>query len=50
MPFIIKGLRRNLKYMGGCLNYGPFLGYPKRGHNFDNYPYLQASMLTAERL
>ena len=36
--------------MGGCQNYGPFLGpyyntapnvfgYPKRDHNFDNYPY-----------
>ena len=24
--------------MGGCQNYGPFLGYPKRDHNFDNYP------------
>ena len=37
-------------YMGGCQNYGPFLGlniirtqylgYPKRDHNFDNYPYI----------
>ena len=37
-------------YMGGCQNYGPFLGpyyntapiilgTPKRDHNFDNYPY-----------
>ena len=39
--------------MGGCQNYGPFLGpyyntgpntgpnlgYPKRDHNFDNPPY-----------
>ena len=36
--------------MGGCQNYGPFLGTlnirchildkdPKRGHNFDNHPY-----------
>ena len=36
--------------MGGCQNYGPFLGtlnircriiigYPKRDHNFDNHPY-----------
>ena len=32
--------------MGGCQNYGPHLGpyifylrYPKRGHNFDNYPH-----------
>ena len=35
--------------MGGCQNYGPFLGYPKyevpyyngdpkRDHNFDNHP------------
>ena len=35
--------------MGGCQNYGPFvgsllyygtyyLGYPKRHHNFDNHP------------
>ena len=37
-------------YMGGCQNDGPFLGpyyttapnilgYPKKGHNFDNHPY-----------
>ena len=33
--------------MGGCQNYGPFLGtlnirgriIPKRDHNFDNHPY-----------
>ena len=32
--------------MGGCQNYGPFLGpgacylgYPRRDHNFDNHPY-----------
>ena len=34
--------------MSGCQTYGPFLGpyyntapigYPKRDHNFDNYPY-----------
>ena len=25
--------------MGGCESYGPFLGYPKRDHNFDNHPY-----------
>ena len=40
--------------MGGCQNYGPFLGpycntgpntgpnYPKRDHNFDNPPYRDA--------
>ena len=38
-----------LGYMGGCQNYGPFLGTlniggrinrdPKRDHNFDNHPY-----------
>ena len=37
--------------MGGCQNYGPFLGYPndqspyynrdpKRDHNFDNHPHV----------
>ena len=31
-------------YMGGCQNYGPFLGPyynrdPKRDHYFDNHPY-----------
>ena len=39
-----------LLYMGGCQNYGPFLGPyyntgpnlgdPKRDHNFDNPPYV----------
>ena len=39
-------------YMGGCQNYGPFLGalnirgrsiigIQKRGHNFDNHPYIR---------
>ena len=38
-------------YMGGCQNYGPFLGtlnigcrikigIPKKDHNFDNHPYI----------
>ena len=38
------------EHMGGCQNYGPFLGtlnirgriiigIPKRDHNFDNHPY-----------
>ena len=38
------------RYMGGCQNYGPFLGtlnircrsivgIQKRDHNFDNHPY-----------
>ena len=29
-------------YMGGCQNYGPFLGArdPERDHNVDNYPYV----------
>ena len=39
-----------MAYMGGCQNYGPFLGTlntrcrtvmgtPKRDHNVDNHPY-----------
>ena len=29
---------------GSLLQYGAYyLGYPKRGHNFDNYPHLQRS-------
>ena len=43
------GLKGQQKHVGGCQNYGPFLGpyyntapnilgYPKRDHNFDNYP------------
>ena len=41
-------------YVGSCQNYGPFLapyynmapnmGYPKRGHNFDNHAYLSLSL------
>ena len=34
--------------MGGCQNYGPFLGTlnrdPKRDHNFDNHPYTPYSI------
>ena len=41
--------------MGGCQNYGPFLGtlnirgriiigYPKRALNFDNHPYIYIYM------
>ena len=44
------GLWGILHIMGGCQNYGPFLGAlhircrtimgnPKRDHNFDNHPY-----------
>ena len=45
-------------HMGGCQNYGPFLGpyyntapnnfgYPKRDHNFDNHPH-DADLLPLE--
>ena len=41
-------------YLGGCQNYGPFLGpyyneltyylgYPKRDHNFDNHPFVSGT-------
>ena len=50
-----------LIFMGGCQNYGPFLGIlnirgriiigtPKRDHNFDNHPYKGRDNINAWRL
>ena len=45
--------------MGGCQNYGPFLGpyynkapimYPKTDLNFDNYPYTERSGVSGPRV
>ena len=40
--------------MGGCQNYGPFLGpyylgYPKRDPNFDNHPYTFFHMVSMSK-
>ena len=42
--------------MGGCQNYGPFLGTlpyynrdPKRDHSFDNHPYVKKGGLSEMR-
>ena len=48
---LVLGCNCRTSHMGGCQNYGPFLGPyyntgpnlgdPKRDHNFDNLPYPQ---------
>ena len=47
---MVNGIEADMKYMGGCQKYGPFLvpgiirhlvfRGPKRDHNFDNHPYM----------
>ena len=50
IEYMVNGIEADMKYMGGCQKYGPFLvpgiirhlvfRGPKRDHNFDNHPYM----------
>ena len=59
METTIMGYIGIIGYMGGCQNYGPFLGYPtyqvpyynrdpKRDHNFDNHPFRPKQPITSK--